>query len=43
VIRDDHPMNHFQAVNQIGGLVSKEVDPVMLYVEHARRLRGLGL
>lgn len=43
VIRDDYPMNHFHAVNQIGGLVNKDVDPVALYVAHARRLRALGL
>jgi len=43
VIRDDYPMNHFQSVNQLGGLTGPGVDPVALYVEHARRLKAAGL
>jgi triacylglycerol lipase len=43
VIRDDYPMNHFQSVNQLSGLVGPGVDPVALYVEHARRLKAEGL
>lgn len=43
VIRDDYPMNHFQSVNQLSGLVGPGVDPVALYVEHARRLKAAGL
>lgn len=43
VIRDDLPLNHFQIVNQIGGLVGEGADPIGPYVEHARRLKALGL
>jgi triacylglycerol lipase len=43
VIRDDYPMNHFHSVNQLMGLVPEGVDPVGLYVEHARRLKQAGL
>lgn len=43
VIRDDYPMNHFHAVNQFWGLVGDGVDPVELYLEHARRLKQAGL
>lgn len=43
VIRDDYPMNHFHAVNQLSGLVGPGVDPVALYVAHARRLKDVGL
>jgi triacylglycerol lipase len=43
VIRDDYPMNHFQSVNQMSGLVGPNVDPVALYVDHARRLKAAGL
>ncbi|MFT3858317.1 MAG: hypothetical protein QM742_12740 [Aquabacterium sp.] len=43
VIRDDYPMNHFHAVNQIKGLVGPGVDPVGLFVEHARRMKLAGL
>lgn len=43
VIRDDYPMNHFHAVNQLWGLVSPDVDPAGLFLEHARRLKQAGL
>lgn len=43
VIRDDYPMNHFQAVNQFSGLVGPGVDPIALFVLHARRLKEAGL
>lgn len=43
VIRDDLPLNHFHAVNQFHGLVADGVDPVRLYVDHARRLKAAGL
>ena len=43
VIRDDLPLNHFHIVNQIGGLVGEGADPIGPYVEHARRLKALGL
>lgn len=43
VIRDDYPMNHFHAVNLFLGLVSPDVDPVQLFLEHAQRLKQAGL
>ncbi len=43
VIRDDYPMNHFHAVNQIFGAVGPDVDPVALFREHAARLKQTGL
>ncbi len=43
VIRDDLPLNHFHAVNQFAGLVGEGADPIGPYVEHARRLKALGL
>lgn len=43
VIRDDYPMNHFHAVNQIFGVVGPGVDPVALFREHAARLKRAGL
>ena len=43
VLRDDYPFNHFQIVNQLPGLHSAEVDPITPYVEHAQRLRQMGL
>lgn len=43
VIRDDYPMNHFQAVNQFSGLVGPGADPVGLFVIHAHRLKEAGL
>jgi triacylglycerol lipase len=30
-------------INQTAGLVRKGIDPVDLYVQHAERLRNLGL
>lgn len=42
VIRDDYPMNHFQAVNQFSGLVGPGADPVGLFVVHAHRLKEAG-
>ena len=43
VIRDDLPLNHFHVVNQLAGLVGEGADPIGPYVEHARRLKALGL
>lgn len=43
VIRDDYPLNHFHLVNQLFGLVGSEVDPVELYLDHAKRLKSAGL
>lgn len=43
VIRSDYPMDHFDAVNQMAGITSWNVNPVRLYLEHAVRLKNLGL
>jgi triacylglycerol lipase len=43
VIRSDYPLDHMDTINQTAGLVRKGVDPVDLYVQHAERLRNLGL
>jgi triacylglycerol esterase/lipase EstA (alpha/beta hydrolase family) len=43
VIRSDYPMDHFDAVNQMAGINSWNVSPVMLYLEHAARLKSKGL
>lgn len=43
VIRSDYPLDHMDTINQTAGLVRKGVNPVELYVEHAERLRSLGL
>ncbi len=44
VIDDDYKMNHLDEVNQILGLTYLfEVDPKTLFVQHANRLRNLGL
>ena len=43
VIRDDYPLNHFHLINQFFGLVGDEVDPVELYLDHAKRLKAAGL
>lgn len=43
VIRDDLPLNHFHIVNQIAGLVGEGADSISPYVDHARRLKALGL
>lgn len=43
VIRSDYPMDHFDAVNQIAGIDSWNVNPVKHYLDHAARLKSKGL
>jgi triacylglycerol lipase len=44
VIRDDYAMNHIDVVNLMFGLVHPlEVNPVTVILQHAQRLRNLGL
>lgn len=43
VIRSDYPLDHMDTINQTAGLVRHGIDPVDLYVQHAERLRNLGL
>ncbi|MBD8492785.1 triacylglycerol lipase [Pseudomonas syringae] len=43
VIGDDFPLDHFDIVNQMMGLVGKGARPVQLFLEHAARLKADGL
>lgn len=43
VIGDDYPLDHFDIVNQMMGLVGKGAQPVQLFLEHAARLKAAGL
>lgn len=43
VIGDQYPLDHFDSVNQMFGLVGAGARPVELFVEHARRLGEAGL
>jgi triacylglycerol lipase len=43
VIGDDFPLDHFDIVNQHLGLVGKGAEPVRLFMEHAARLKSVGL
>lgn len=43
VIGDDFPMDHFDSVNQMIGLVGRGARPVQLFLEHAARLKAAGL
>lgn len=44
VIKDNYKMNHLDEVNQSFGLVSWwETNPVKVYLQHANRLKDLGL
>ncbi len=43
VIGDDFPLDHFDIVNQMMGLVGKGARPVQLFLDHAARLKAAGL
>ena len=44
VIRDTYPWNHLDEINQLFGLFGAGApDPVAFYLQHANRLKGLGL
>ncbi|HTN30154.1 MAG TPA: triacylglycerol lipase [Pseudomonas sp.] len=43
VIRSDYPLDHLDIVNQQAGAVAPGIDPVALYLQHARRLVQAGL
>ncbi|MFJ3524030.1 esterase/lipase family protein [Pseudomonas sp. NPDC090203] len=43
VIGDNFPLDHFDIVNQHLGLVGKGAEPVRLFMEHAARLKSVGL
>jgi triacylglycerol lipase len=42
VLRDDYPWNHLDLINQLGGATGAS-DPAPVYVQHAARLKALGL
>jgi triacylglycerol lipase len=43
VIRSDYPLDHLDTINQMARLSRKTVNPVELYVEHAKLLKNKGL
>jgi len=43
VIRSDYSLDHVDAINQTGGMVSSKTDSVQLFVEHVTRLKSKGL
>jgi triacylglycerol lipase len=43
VLRSDYPMDHLDAINRTAGLIHKGIDPVELYLQHAERLKSVGL
>ncbi|MGY2401084.1 esterase/lipase family protein [Pseudomonas sp. SDO5271_S396] len=43
VIGDDYALDHFDIVNQSMGLVGKGAEPIGLFVEHAKRLKAVGV
>lgn len=43
VIRSDYPLDHLDTIGQPAGQLRKGVNPIELYVQHARRLRDAGL
>lgn len=42
VLRDDYPWNHLDLINQVSGATGAS-DPVPVYLQHAARLKALGL
>jgi triacylglycerol lipase len=43
VIRSDYPLDHLDSLSQTVGPLHKGIDPTVLYVQHAERLRNAGL
>ncbi|WP_223485152.1 lipase family alpha/beta hydrolase [Pseudomonas sp. A-RE-19] len=43
VIRSNYPLDHLDSLSQTTGQVRKGIDPIVLYVQHAERLRNAGL
>lgn len=43
VIRSDYSMDHLDAINQIAGITPLPTKPIRMFLEHAKRLEGLGL
>ena len=43
VIRSDYPLDHLDTINQLGRMSKKTVNPVELYVEHAKHLKNKDL
>ncbi len=43
VIRSDYLLDHADAINQFHGIVSSDVNPVQLYIDHVERLKSKGL
>lgn len=43
VIRSDYALDHLDTIGQPTGRLRTGVDPIELYVQHAKRLRDAGL
>ncbi|MNP84068.1 Lactonizing lipase precursor [compost metagenome] len=43
VIRSDYPFDHLGTLRQTGIPMTKSLDPIDLYVQHAERLKHAGL
>ncbi|MDD0995305.1 triacylglycerol lipase [Pseudomonas sp. TNT2022 ID1044] len=43
VIRSDYPLDHLAVISPSAGMISKTIDPIDLYVQHAARLKRAGL
>lgn len=43
VIRSDYQLDHVDAINQTAGMVSKDIDPVQLFVNQIELLKSKGL
>ncbi|HEF4759493.1 TPA: triacylglycerol lipase [Pseudomonas putida] len=43
VIRSDYPLDHIGTIRQTGVPIGKNLDPIDLYVQHAARLKKVGL
>ena len=43
VIRSDYPLDHLDTINQLARMSKKTVNPVELYVEHAKHLKNKDL
>jgi triacylglycerol lipase len=43
IIRSDYPLDHLAVISQSGSPITKNIDPIDLYVQHAARLKKAGL
>jgi triacylglycerol lipase len=43
IIRSDYPLDHLAVISQSAGTITKTIDPIELYIQHALRLKKAGL